>query len=199
MTADIVLYKASVVPVGVDQAPHLEFAREVVRSFNFRYKSQVLVEPQMKATEVPKVLGIDGQRKMSKSLNNHIEIAATPDETQKRVMQMVTDPQRIRRDDPGDPDICNVYTMHKVFSSSDEIEMVNSECRQGKIGCVQCKQLFAQNLNAHLEPLREKRDNLAKDPDYVWDILGDGQKRARELARQTMDDVRSAIGLPALK
>ena len=116
MTADITLYRATVVPVGVDQASHLEFAREIVRTFNFRTKSQALVEPQMKNTEYPKVLGTDGVQKMSKSLNNHIELAATPEETQKRVMTMVTDPQRARRSDPGRPEVCNVFTLHQTFS-----------------------------------------------------------------------------------
>jgi tryptophanyl-tRNA synthetase len=196
MSADILLYKASAVPVGLDQAPHLEFAREVVRSFNYRYSTNALVEPQMKATKVPKVLGIDGENKMSKSLNNHIELAATPEETQKRVMQMVTDPKRVRRDDPGDPDICNVFTMHKIFSSEDEIEMINTECRRAGIGCVQCKKMFAKNLNKHLVPFREKRAEFASDPDYVWDVLADGRKRASAIACQTMTEVRGAIGLP---
>ena len=117
MTADIVLYKADTVPVGVDQQPHIEFARETVRSFNYRYNTNVLIEPGMKVTEVPKVIGIDGQQKMSKSLNNHIELAATPEETSQRVMSMVTDPQRMRRTDPGNPDVCNVFSMHKIFST----------------------------------------------------------------------------------
>jgi len=121
MAADILLYKTDTVPVGVDQAPHLEFSREVVRSFNFRYNTNVLIEPQMKVTKIPKVLGIDGEQKMSKSLNNHIELAATPEETIERVRQMVTDPQRKRRTDPGNPDICNVFSLHKIFSSNDEV------------------------------------------------------------------------------
>ncbi len=196
MAADIALYKADVVPVGIDQAPHLEFSREVVRSFNYRYQTNVLIEPQMKATEVPKVLGIDGQQKMSKSLNNHIELAATPEETEQRVMQMVTDPQRVRRQDPGNPDVCNVFSMHKVFSSPDEVEMVNFECRRAGIGCVQCKQLFARNLNAHLAPFRERRAEFAREEGYVWDVLHDGRKRASAIARQTMEEVRAAIGLP---
>ena len=150
MTADIVLYKTDVVPVGVDQAPHLEFAREIVRSFNYRYKTKVLIEPQVKHTEVLKVLGIDGKAKMSKSLNNHIELALTPEETVARVKEMVTDPARIKRTDPGNPDICNVFTMHKIFSPQADIEMVNVECRTAGIGCVDCKKLFAKNLNAHL-------------------------------------------------
>ena len=196
MTADIVLYKADSVPVGVDQAPHIEFAREVVRSFNYRYNTNVLIEPQMKATEVPKVLGIDGEAKMSKSLNNHIELAATAEETKERVMQMVTDPARLRRKDPGNPDICNVFSMHKVFSSADEVAMVDVECRRAGIGCVQCKQLFAHNLNNHLEPFRERRAEFARDPQYVWDVLKDGKARAKEIASQTMADVRQAVGLP---
>ncbi|MBN1145913.1 MAG: tryptophan--tRNA ligase [Anaerolineales bacterium] len=196
MTADIVLYKAHAVPVGVDQAPHLEFARETVRSFNHRYGANVLIEPEMKATEVPKVLGIDGQQKMSKSLDNHIELAATPEETQQRVMQMVTDPQRLRRQDPGDPDVCNVFSMHKVFSTPEEVEMIDRECRRAGIGCVQCKQLFARNLNAHLEPFRARRAELGRDPNYVWDVLRDGKERARAIAQQTMAEVRAAIGLP---
>src|ERR671923_2718753 len=186
MTADIVLYKADVVPVGVDQAPHLEFAREIVRSFNYRYSTKVLIEPQVKHTEVLKVLGIDGKAKMSKSLNNHIELAATPEETTARVREMVTDPARIKRTDPGNPDVCNVFTMHKIFSSADEIAMVNVECRRAGIGCVDCKKLLATNLNAHLEPFRAKRAELAACPDDVQDVLNDGAKRARVIAQKTM-------------
>ncbi len=196
MSADIVLYKTDIVPVGVDQAPHIEFAREVVRSFNYRYNTSVLVEPQMKVTEVPKVIGIDGVQKMSKSLNNHIELASSPEETQQRVMQMVTDPQRIRRSDPGNPDVCNVFSMHKVFSAKDEVEIVNIECRRAGIGCVDCKKLFARNLNQHLAPFRARREELASKPDLVWDVLRDGAARAGEIAEQTMVDVRKAIGLP---
>jgi len=195
MTADIVLYKTDLVPVGIDQQPHIEFARETVRSFNYRYNTNVLVEPAMKVTEVPKVLGTDGQQKMSKSLNNHIELALTPEETQKVVMTMVTDPQRIRRSDPGDPDVCNVFTMHKIFSSAQEVAMVNTECRRAGIGCVDCKKLLAKNINAHLAPLREKRNELAQRPDEIWDVLKDGGNRARVIAEQTMSEVREAIGL----
>jgi tryptophanyl-tRNA synthetase len=196
MAADIVLYKTDLVPVGVDQAPHIEFTREIVRTFNYRYGAQVLIEPQMKATAVPKVIGIDGTQKMSKSLDNHIEMAATPEETTARVMQMVTDPQRIRRSDPGNPDVCNVFSMHKVFSSPEEIEMVNVECRRAGIGCVDCKKLFARNLNAHLAPFRARRNELDQKPDQVWDVLEDGARRARVIAEQTMVEVRQAIGLP---
>jgi len=196
MTADIVLYKAEAVPVGVDQAPHLEFARETVRSFNFRYNTNVLIEPQAVHTETPKVIGIDGKEKMSKSLDNHIELAATPEETTARVMQMGTDPARVLRTDPGNPDVCNVFSMHKIFSSAEEVDMVNVECRRAGIGCVDCKKLFAKNLNAHLEPFRAKRAEIAQNPQQVWDILHDGGKRARAIAEGVMGEVRAAIGLP---
>ena len=196
MTADIVLYKAGIVPVGVDQAPHLEFAREIVRSFNYRYNTKVLIEPQVKHTEVLKVLGIDGKAKMSKSLNNHIELASTPEETTSRVREMVTDPARMKRTDPGNPDVCNVYSMHKIFSPTEEVEMVNVECRRAGIGCVDCKKRLATNLNAHLEPFRVKRAELAARPDDVQDVLNDGGKRARVIAQKTMEEVREAIQLP---
>jgi tryptophanyl-tRNA synthetase len=193
MAADIVLYKTDVVPVGVDQASHLEFTRETVRSFNYRYGTSVLLEPAIKLTEIPKVLGTDGQHKMG---NNHIEQALTPEETQKVVMTMVTDPQRARRSDPGNPDVCNVFTMHKTFSSPEEVTNINAECRKAGIGCVDCKKLFAKNLNANLVPFRERRNTLAQNPTAIWDVLHDGAKRARTIAEQTMVEVRDAIGLP---
>lgn len=196
MSADIALYKTDLVPVGIDQAPHLEFAREVVRSFNYRYNTNALIEPQMKTTEVPKVLGIDGKEKMSKSLDNHIELAATPEETQQRVMMMVTDPQRMRRSDPGNPDVCNVFSLHKVFTPKADVEMIDAECRRAGIGCVDCKKRFAANLNAALAPFRERRAELASQPGLVADILADGASRARLIAEQTMREVRAAVQLP---
>jgi tryptophanyl-tRNA synthetase len=196
MTADIVLYKTDVVPVGIDQAPHLEFAREIVRSFNYRYNTKVLIEPQVKHTDIKKVLGIDGREKMSKSLNNHIELASTPEETTARVREMVTDPARIKRTDPGNPDVCNVYTMHKIFSPQADIEMVNVECRRAGIGCVDCKKLLARNLNNHLEPFRGRRAEFSSKPGYVQDVLNGGAQRARLIAEKTMEEVREAIQLP---
>jgi len=195
MTADIVLYKADTVPVGVDQQPHIEFARETVRSFNYRFNTNVLIEPGMKVTEVPKVIGTDGQQKMSKSLNNHIELAATPEETSQRVMSMVTDPQRMRRTDPGNPDVCNVFSMHKIFSSKEEVEQINVECRRAGIGCVDCKRLLAKNMNANLAPFRACRAELDREPNHIWDVLNDGARRARSIAEQVMGEVRDAVGL----
>jgi tryptophanyl-tRNA synthetase len=193
--ADITLYKSDLVPVGVDQAPHIEFTREVVRSFNFRYQCDVLVEPAMKVTEVPKVLGTDGVNKMSKSLDNHIELADSAEDTQKRVMTMVTDPQRLRRNDPGDPDVCNVYSLHKIFTPTADVQMINEECRKAGIGCVDCKKKLAANLNEHFAPFREKRAELVNNQDRVEEILHDGARRARIIADQTIHEVHEAIGM----
>jgi tryptophanyl-tRNA synthetase len=196
MAADIVLYKSNVVPVGVDQAPHIEFTRETVRSFNYRFNTNVLIEPQMKNTEVPKVLGIDGKEKMSKSLNNNIDLAMTPEETRQRIMMMVTDPARIKRTDPGNPDVCNVFTMHKTFTPKEELERINLECRRAGIGCVDCKKIFAENLNQALLPFRTKRAELAAHPDRVKAVLDDGASRAKAIAEKTMESVREAVQLP---
>jgi tryptophanyl-tRNA synthetase len=167
-----------------------------VRSFNYRYNTKVLIEPQVKHTEIKKVLGIDGREKMSKSLNNHIELASTPEETTARVREMVTDPARVKRSDPGNPDVCNVYTMHQIFSPQADIEMVNVECRRAGIGCVDCKKLLAKNMNQHLEPFRARRAEFASRPGYVQDVLEDGAKRAHSIAEKTMEEVREAIQLP---
>jgi tryptophanyl-tRNA synthetase len=196
MSADILLYKTDLVPVGIDQAPHLEFAREIVRSFNYRYNTNVLIEPQMKAAEVQKVLGIDGKEKMGKSLNNQIELAATPEETRQRVMQMVTDPQRIKRTDPGNPDVCNVFTLHKVFTRTEDVEMINVECRRAGIGCVDCKKRLGESLNKALEPFRARRAEIAAQPGMVPAVLADGADRARAIAQKTILEVREAVQLP---
>lgn len=196
MTADIVLYKTNLVPVGIDQESHIEFCREVVRTFNHRTGASVLVEPQMKNTEYPKVLGTDGQRKMSKSENNHIELALTPAETVQVVRGMVTDPARVRRTDAGNPDVCNVFALHKTFSAPEAVQEINAGCRSAAIGCVDCKQRLADSMNNGLAGLRERRAALAARPDDVWDVLRDGAQRARALAAATMDEVRAAIGLP---
>ena len=194
MAADILLYKADTVPVGVDQASHLEFSREVVRRFNNHF-GPVLVEPKAKHTEFPKVLGIDGEAKMSKSLDNHIELAAAPEELWQRVRMMVTDPQRQYLSDPGRPEVCNVFTLHGNFSPN-EVGQIEVDCRSAAIGCVDCKKTLARNLAAYFDPFRERRAEFARDTDYVWDVLGDGARRARAIAKETMAEVRGAIGLP---
>lgn len=194
MAADIALYKTDVVPVGVDQESHLEFTREIVRTFNHRFKP-VLVEPQMKLTEYPKILGIDGENKMSKSLDNHIELAATPEETQQRVMMMVTDPQRTHRNIPGRPEVCNVYSLHRVFSPG-QVDQIYTDCTTAGIGCVDCKKILARNLNAHLEPFRARRAVLAAQPNLVDDVLQDGARKATAIAAQVLAEVKDAVGLP---
>jgi len=194
MAADIALYKATVVPVGVDQAPHLEFTREIVRRFN-HYFGDVLVEPQAKHTEFTKVLGLDGSAKMSKSLDNHIEISATPDEIWQRIRTMVTDPARRYRNDPGHPEVCNVFTLHGFFSA-DEVDQIEADCRSAGIGCVDCKKKFAKNLSDYFAPFRQRREEYAADPNYVWDVLADGARRATAIASEVMLEVKDAVGLP---
>ena len=194
MAADITLYKADTVPVGVDQAPHLEFTREIVRRFNHHF-GEILIEPQAKHTQFTKVLGIDGASKMSKSLDNHIEIAAEPDEIWQRVRTMVTDPARRYRNDPGHPEVCNVFTLHGFFSAG-EVEQIEADCRSAGIGCVDCKKKFAQNLSDYFAPFREMRAGFAADPDYVWDVLADGARRASSIASEVLGEVKAAVGLP---
>ncbi len=194
--ADITLYKTNFVPVGIDQVPHIEFTRECVRSFNYLYNTNVLIEPQAKITQFPKIIGTDGVNKMSKSLNNDIELAATAEETSAIIMKMVTDPQRLRRTDPGNPDVCNVFSLHKVFSTPEEVENINVECRKAGIGCVDCKKLLAKNMNEYFAPQRAKREEFARDESGTWDMLRDGAKRAEVIAEATMAEVRAAVGLP---
>ena len=196
MAADITLYKADVVPVGDDQLPHLEFTREIVRRFNAHFGA-VLVEPQAKLTETPRIMGIDGVNKMSKSLDNHLELAATPEETRRRVMTMVTDPARRLKSDPGHPEICNVQALHKIFSHDPSaMAQIEADCRSAKIGCVAHKKQFAEDLIRAFAPFRERRAEFARDPGLVWRILEDGAQRAQVLARQTMAEVKAAVGLP---
>jgi tryptophanyl-tRNA synthetase len=194
MASDITLYKADTVPVGVDQVPHLEFTREIVRRFNHQF-GEVLVEPQAKHTEFTKVLGIDGANKMSKSLDNHIEIAAEPDEIWQRVRTMVTDPARRYRHDPGHPEVCNVFSLHRFFSAG-EVAQIEVDCRSAAIGCVDCKKKFAQNLGDYFAPFRQRRAEFAADPAYVWEVLADGARRARAIADQVLGEVKTAVGLP---
>lgn len=196
MAADITLYRADVVPVGEDQLAHLEFTREIVRRFNFQF-GDTLVEPQAKLTETPRIMGTDGANKMSKSLDNHIELAATPEEIRKRVMTMVTDPARRLKSDPGNPDICNVQALHKIFATDPAvIPQIDADCRKACIGCVQHKKMFAEELIRALEPLRVRREEFSQHPDDVWAVLADGAERARVLANETMTEVKKKVGLP---
>jgi tryptophanyl-tRNA synthetase len=191
--ADIIIYKAHGVPVGVDQVPHVEITREIARRFNYFY-GNVFPEPESILTETPKILGID-RRKMSKSYNNAIYFSDSPDEIAAGVSKMLTDPQRARKSDPGDPDVCNVYEFHKFYSDTKTVDRINQECRTAKIGCVECKKIMAQNLIKGLEPMREKREYYEARPQLVDDIIKDGCDKARRVARRTMAEVRAAINL----
>jgi tryptophanyl-tRNA synthetase len=195
MTADIILYKADTVPVGEDQQPHLELAREIARRFN-RLFGETFPEPYAKLTEAPVVLGLDGVNKMSKSLDNQIDLAATPEETVRRVMTAVTDPQRTHRHIPGRPWVCNVYSLHHHFNP-DQVEVVYEECTTAKRGCVECKQQLADGINRVLAPFRERRQELADRPSYVEEALADGAARARKIASVTLAEAREKMGLPA--
>jgi tryptophanyl-tRNA synthetase len=195
MTADIILYKADTVPVGEDQQPHLELAREIARRFN-RLFGKTFPEPYAKLTEAPVVLGLDGANKMSKSLDNQIDLAATPEETVRRVMTAVTDPQRTHRHIPGRPWVCNVYSLHHHFNP-DQVEVVYEECTTAKRGCVECKQQLADGINRVLAPFRERRQELASRPSYVEEAMADGAARARKIASVTLAEAREKMGLPA--
>ena len=193
MTADIVLYKAEVVPVGEDQLPHLELAREIARRFNNLF-GNTFPEPEAKLTSFPLVLGLDGKDKMSKQVGNHIEIALSDEETVKRVMTAVTDPARQYRDDPGHPEVCNIYRLHGYFNPL-QLNDISRQCRSAKIGCVDCKMLLAREVNATLKPFRERRASLASKPRYVNDVLADGAQRAQVIARETLKEVKLKMGL----
>ncbi|MDA0987670.1 MAG: tryptophan--tRNA ligase [Chloroflexi bacterium] len=193
MTADIILYKADTVPVGEDQLPHLELAREIVRRFNHLY-GHTFPEPQPRLTEYPLILGLDGKQKMSKSLDNHIELAATPEETSARVKTAFTDPQRLRRTDPGRPSICNVYALHKLFNP-DKLDEVYQQCTSAQLGCVDDKQLLADGINKTLEPFRERRREFVEKSGYVEEVLQEGARRARAIARETLSEVRDKMGI----
>jgi len=190
-TADIIIYKAHKVPVGIDQVPHVELSREVARRFNFFY-GPVFPVPDPLLTEVPKLLGIDG-RKMSKSYDNAIFISDPPEEVRRKTSAMFTDPNRIRKSDPGNPDICNVFSFHKVYSDPETVIRVNRECRQATLGCVEDKKNLAETLVCYLAPLQEVRERFLRNPILVEEILEDGCQRARSVAARTMEEVRAAM------
>ncbi len=193
MTADIILYKATRVPVGIDQVPHLELSREIARKFNYHY-GEVFPEPQPLLTEVPKIVGTDG-RKMSKSYGNTIDLGESAEATAKKVMPMVTDPARKRRQDPGNPEVCGIYDLHKVYSTPETVAWVDQNCRTAGIGCVDCKKKLLEKLGPAQEELRARREALLARPKDVDDLVQLGTRKARAAAEQTMTEVRSAMKL----
>ncbi len=189
--ADIIMYKAYGVPVGIDQVPHVEITREIARRFNYLYK-KVFPEPKTILTDTSKILGID-RRKMSKSYNNAIYLSDSKDDIASKTARMVTDPKRARKNDPGNPDVCNVFEFHKIYTDKEIYDTINNDCRIAKIGCVECKKIMTQNLIKRLEPIREKREHYEAVPELVDDIIIDGNNKARKVARQTMEEVRAAM------
>lgn len=191
--ADILIYKAELVPVGEDQVSHIELSREIARRFNNLY-APVFPEPQPKLTTAARLPGTDG-RKMSKSYRNEIQLSEDPKSIRQKVLTMMTDPARMRRTDPGNPEICPVFDHHKVFTDTASREWVVEGCKSAGIGCIDCKNRLLENMLPLVEPLYEKRVELEKNLGYVHDVLSDGSKAAREMAVTTLADVRQSMGL----
>lgn len=192
-SADILLYKANLVPVGVDQAQHLELTRDLARKFNNRYK-EIFPEPQTLHTKITKVVGLDGKSKMSKSQNNHISIIEEKDEIWKKLAPAVTDPARIKRSDPGNPEICNIYSLHKLFSTQEDIAWVEDGCKNAKIGCIECKKKLFERIEEKIAPIRESYKEWMAKPDEVKEIFAQGAKKANTVAQETLNEVHKLIG-----
>ena len=193
MAADIILYKADAVPVGEDQLPHLELTREIVRRFNNTF-GQTFPEPKAITSSGALIKGLNGNSKMGKSLENCIYLDETPEEIWKKLSTAVTDPQRIRRNDPGDPEMCNIFSLHKLFSKKEQIDYVNNGCKTADIGCLDCKKILSNNIAAELSPIRKKLIELKNNRDYLKDVLNEGIRKSKEIAIQTMSEVYDKIG-----
>jgi len=191
--ADILIYKANFVPVGVDQLPHVEITREIARRFNYLYK-EVFPIPEPILTEMPKILGIDG-RKMSKSYHNAIYLSDPPKVIREKTLQMFTDKTRLRKTDPGHPDICNVFSFHKLYTSPEKVSQIEEDCKKARIGCVECKKLLAENLINGLAPLQEKRQYYQGHLEELKNIIDAGIKKARSVATTTLEEAKEAIGI----
>jgi tryptophanyl-tRNA synthetase len=189
--ADILMYDATLVPVGIDQVPHLELSREIARRFNFLYK-EIFAVPQAYLTETPKMMGTDN-RKMSKTYGNAILLSDTAEEVWTKVKPMVTDPARVRRTDPGNPEICNVFAYHKIFSEEETIGKVDAGCRTAGIGCIECKKWMYERMEKVLAPVRERRRRIVESGVPVREILAEGTKRAAAIAEEKMKEVREAV------
>jgi tryptophanyl-tRNA synthetase len=192
--ADVLLYGATRVPVGEDQRQHLELAREIVRKWNARF-GPTFEEPQALFSTTPKILGLDGQAKMSKSLGNTISLREPDDAIWEKLRTAATDPARVRRTDPGNPDVCNIFTLHKFFSPAERQQEVRAGCTSAGIGCIDCKKWLFEGMRAELGRIRARRDELLANPDAIDAILIDGARRARVIAQQTMERVRARLGL----
>ena len=189
--ADILMYKANAVPVGEDQAPHVELTREIARRFNHLY-GEVFPIPDVLLAPTSKLLGLD-RRKMSKSYGNAIYLTDSDEEIDRKVGQMITDPQRARKNDPGDPDVCNVFSFHEMYTDPEIVQRINGECKSAAIGCVDCKKIMAANLKKGLEPVKARRKELESDMEKIKEIVAQGNRKAESIARKTMAEVREAV------
>jgi tryptophanyl-tRNA synthetase len=197
--ADVLLYKANMVPVGEDQVQHIELMREIARKWNGRYGEGIFPEPQPAITGARRIIGLDGQAKMSKSLGNTIGILDDPESVWQRLRPAVTDPARVKRTDPGTPEVCNIYSLHRHFSPESTIAEVESNCRSARWGCLDCKKVLAENVAEAFHPIRERAIDLKANPDRLMDILEDGAGRASAVAQETMKEVRNRMGLMSEK
>ena len=189
--ADIIMYKAYGVPVGVDQLPHVELTREIARRFNFLY-AEIFPIPEPLLTGVPKLLGTDG-RKMSKTYDNSIYISDRGSVLLQKISSMFTDPQRVKKSDPGNPEICNVFTFQNLYSEPETVKEIDANCRCAAIGCTDCKKILARRIAEVLKPVHERMDYYLKNPDEIREIIAEGNKKATKIARQTMGEVRAAV------
>jgi tryptophanyl-tRNA synthetase len=194
MAADILAYRATLVPVGNDQVQHLELSREICRKFNARY-GDVFPEPMPQLSHTPRIMGLDGKTKMSKSRGNAVSLFEAPAAIEKKLKGAFTDPNKLRKGDPGNPDICNIYTVHGAITSAEKLNEINSNCRSGALGCGDCKKLLIDGLTKELDPIRRKAEELKRDPSRVLRVLESGAERARAIAKDTLHDVRKAMGL----
>ena len=194
MAADILLYQAEIVPVGEDQTQHLELAREIARKFNARF-GDVFVEPEAIVGEAARIMGLDGKAKMSKSLDNYIALLDEPDVIRKKLKTAFTVATRLRKSDPGDPSICNIFTLHKFFTPADKCDEICGQCKSAELGCVDCKKMLADNMIAALAPIREKALAVRADEGYLDGVLKQGAEHCQDMAAETMAEVLEAMGL----
>lgn len=194
MAADILIYRADAVPVGEDQVQHLELTRDLARKFNNSF-GEYFPEPQPILSQTPRLMGLDGKSKMSKTLNNHISMFEPEDTLRQKVLTAVTDENRKRRSDPGNPEICNIYSLHKIFSTPEEVEFVNQNCRSAGIGCVDCKKLVLGHMETFIAPHRERYKELQSNPGVVYEAVQEGEEYVRPIAQETMAEVNSRMGI----
>jgi len=193
--ADILLYRADLVPVGEDQVQHLELSREIARRWNARFGDTFFPEPQAKLTPARRIMGLDGNAKMSKSMGNTVGLLEPPESIWEKLRPAVTDPARVRRTDPGTPEVCNIYHLHRAFSSPDVVAHVETQCRTAGWGCIDCKKVLFEHMNKELAPIRARSVEIRARPEIVEQVIGDGAATARRVASETMREVKERMGL----